>query len=56
MIITHRQAVEAVKIVEHLVTDCFGEDLEKYTATQINVHPSIVKSMYDLIKEIRGNR
>jgi len=51
---THEQAIKAISLIMALIDQAFP-DGQKYTATQMNVHPSTVKEMYELVEEIRNN-
>lgn len=54
MFVTRKQALKAVNIISELIHDAFPPGA-RYTATQINIHPSWTKVMYDLVKEIESN-
>ena len=52
--ITHEQARTAFALIYEIISQAFPEDA-KYTATQLNVHPSTVEEMYDLVREAQNN-
>lgn len=50
--ITNEDAKEAFVLIYSLIKEAFED--RKYTATQINVPPSTVKEMYNLIKKVEA--
>lgn len=52
--ITHEQARKAFSIIYGIIGDVFP-DLDRPTATQVNIHPSLVEEMRKLVIEARQN-
>lgn len=52
--ITHEQARKAFTIIYMIIDDAFPEG-DRPMATQINLHPSVVKDMRELVEEARQN-
>ena len=51
---THEQALRAINLINELIKQAFP-DGARYMATQLNIHPTTTKEMYDLIQEIKQN-
>jgi len=52
MEVTHDQAKEAISFILGIIDEAFPNNT-KYKATQINIHPSVTKQLYDLVQEIK---